>query len=173
MMRWQRALASSRVALLLACSSAAFGGATALAAGSAADELVAPPPAEISGETERDGETVARPAGRRKAASRISAAWRQIGIASWYGAEHQGKRTASGARFDMNGLTAAHRSLPLGTVLRVENLANRRAVLVRVNDRGPFLGARIVDLSRAAASRIGLREAGTGRVALSIAGAME
>jgi rare lipoprotein A len=172
-MRWKRALASSRVALLLACSSAVFGGAIALAASAAADEPVGKPPADISGKTERDGEKFARQSRRRKAASQISAAWRQTGIASWYGAEHQGKRTASGARFDMNELTAAHPSLPLGTMLRVENLANRRAVLVRINDRGPFLGARIIDLSREAASRIGLSQAGTGRVALSIAAAME
>ncbi|HEX3500933.1 MAG TPA: septal ring lytic transglycosylase RlpA family protein [Stellaceae bacterium] len=142
-----------------------------VARGSSADELVGTLPADIFGGKERDGGSAAPSSGRRKAVRRNSAAWRQIGLASWYGAEHQGKRTASGARFDMNALTAAHRSLPLGTMLLVENLANRRTILVRVNDRGPFVGARIIDLSQEAARRIGLKESGTGRVALSIAAA--
>jgi rare lipoprotein A len=93
---------------------------------------------------------------------------RQIGRASWYGREHHGRPTASGARFDMNALTAAHRSLPLGTMLRVRNLANGRSVVVRVNDRGPFVDGRIIDLSRAAAGRIGLTEQGIGLVSLTV-----
>jgi rare lipoprotein A len=97
--------------------------------------------------------------------------WRQIGRASWYGREHHGKRTASGTRFDMNALTAAHRSLPLGTVLRVENLANGRSVVVRVNDRGPYVEGRIIDLSMAAAGRLGLKEQGLGLVALHVVSA--
>lgn len=101
-------------------------------------------------------------------ASPASGAWREVGRASWYGSEHHGKRTASGARFDMNGLTAAHRTLPLGTVLRVENLANGRSIMVRVNDRGPYVTGRIIDLSMAAASRIGLKDRGTGLVVLNI-----
>jgi rare lipoprotein A len=96
--------------------------------------------------------------------------WRQVGLASWYGREHHGKRTASGARFDMNAMTAAHRSLPLGTMLRVENLANGRSIVVRVNDRGPFTRDRIIDLSQAAARKIDLEDRGIGRVALSLVG---
>ena len=96
---------------------------------------------------------------------------RQIGRASWYGREHHGKRTASGTRFDMNALTAAHRSLPLGTVLRVENLENGRSVVVRVNDRGPYVKGRIIDLSMAAAGRLGLKEQGLGLVALRVVSA--
>ena len=74
-----------------------------------------------------------------------------VGKASWYGAFHHGRRTASGEIFDMRALTAAHRTLPLGTRLRVTNLANGRVVEVRVNDRGPFIPGRILDVSRGVA----------------------
>ena len=75
----------------------------------------------------------------------------QTGKASWYGARHHGKTTASGEHFDMHALTAAHRTLPLGSRVRVTNLANGRVVDVRINDRGPALADRIIDLSYAAA----------------------
>ena len=88
------------------------------------------------------------------------------GRASWYGKGFQGRRTASGERFDMNALTAAHPSLPFGTRLMVRNAKNGREVTVRVNDRGPYKGARIIDLSRAAAQAIGLLESGVGTVVL-------
>lgn len=88
------------------------------------------------------------------------------GVASWYGERFQGRRTASGDRFDMNQRTAAHRTLPFGTRVRVHNLDNGREVVVRINDRGPFLPGRVIDLSRAAASAIGIVQAGTARVAL-------
>ena len=74
-----------------------------------------------------------------------------VGTASWYGAYHHGRRTASGEVFDMNALTAAHRTLPLGTRLRVTNLSNGKSVDVRVNDRGPFIRNRIIDVSRGVA----------------------
>jgi rare lipoprotein A len=90
--------------------------------------------------------------------------WFQVGVASWYGTKFQGRRTAGGERFDMNQMTCAHRSLPLGTWLRVTNLKNRRTAYVRVNDRGPVLDGRIVDLSFAAAQAVGL--AGIGQVRL-------
>jgi rare lipoprotein A len=79
----------------------------------------------------------------------------QTGRASWYGAFHQGRLTASGEAYDMNQLTAAHPTLPLGTRLQVTNLKNGRSVEVRVNDRGPVVDGRIIDLSYAAAARIG------------------
>ncbi len=82
--------------------------------------------------------------------------WYQIGKASWYGRGFQGKRTATGERFDMNALTCAHRTLPLGSWLRVTNLRNSRSTFVRVNDRGPYQSDAIVDLSYAAAQRVGL-----------------
>jgi rare lipoprotein A len=108
--------------------------------------------------------------GAAKATQKNAKSWHQIGIASWYGPGHHGKRTASGARFDMNAMTAAHPSLPLGTMLRVENLANGRSIVVRVNDRGPFTRNRIIDLSQAAAREIDLEDRGIGRVALSLVG---
>lgn len=88
------------------------------------------------------------------------------GLASWYGQKFHGRRTASGERFDMNDLTAAHPNLPFGTRLTVHNPRNGRSVTVRVNDRGPHTGRRIIDLSRAAAKAIGLVGVGTGTVVL-------
>jgi rare lipoprotein A len=86
------------------------------------------------------------------------------GTASWYGKSHQGKRTADGERFDMHAFTAAHRSLSFNTVLRVTNLANGRMVRVRVNDRGPYVGSRILDLSAAAATALGMHSDGIAHV---------
>jgi rare lipoprotein A len=90
--------------------------------------------------------------------------WLQVGTASWYGLRFQGKKTASGESFDMNSLTCAHRSLPLGSWVRVTNLKNRRSIFVRVTDRGPMPEDRVVDLSMAAARAVGL--AGIGKVKL-------
>jgi len=90
----------------------------------------------------------------------------EVGNASWYGKRHQGKRTASGERFDEYAMTAAHPTLPFGTRLRVTNLESRRSVIVRVNDRGPFVDGRIVDLSLAAARALGIAEDGVARVKL-------
>jgi len=84
------------------------------------------------------------------------------GLASWYGPRFHGRRTASGERYDMHALTAAHPSLPFGTVVRVRSLVNGREVEVRINDRGPHVKRRVIDLSRAAAQALGLLEAGTG-----------
>ena len=84
------------------------------------------------------------------------------GLASWYGPRFHGRRTASGERFDQHQLTAAHRTLPFGTVVRVRSLVNGRTVDVRINDRGPHLRKRVIDLSRAAAEALGLLEARTG-----------
>ena len=86
------------------------------------------------------------------------------GLASWYGPGFAGKRTASGERFDPHELTCAHRTLPFGTRLKVTNLENGRSVVVRVNDRGPYAGGRVLDLSREAARRIGLLGKGVARV---------
>jgi len=84
----------------------------------------------------------------------------QFGIASWYGQWHHGRHTASGEPFDMFKLTAAHRSLPLGTTVRVTNLDNGRFVDVTINDRGPYVGDRIIDLSRQVARVLGMEKAG-------------
>ncbi|RJG11916.1 septal ring lytic transglycosylase RlpA family protein [Pseudomonas cavernicola] len=82
------------------------------------------------------------------------------GKASYYGAKHHGKRTASGEKFDQNQLTAAHRSLPFGTRVRVTNLNNDKTVVVRINDRGPYARGRIIDVSRKAAQQLGMLRAG-------------
>ncbi|MBV9931172.1 MAG: septal ring lytic transglycosylase RlpA family protein [Alphaproteobacteria bacterium] len=90
------------------------------------------------------------------------------GTASYYGRELAGNRTSSGERFDPAGFTCAHRSLPLGTILRVTNLANGRSVIVRVNDRGPFTRGRILDMSLAAAREIAMVGPGHARVRLEV-----
>ena len=94
--------------------------------------------------------------------------WYQIGRASWYGEELQGQQTASGEDYDMNKLTCAHRSLPLGSLIRVTNLRNHKTVVVRVNDRGPMPQNRVIDLSFAAASFLGFSSRGTAPVRLDL-----
>lgn len=94
----------------------------------------------------------------------------ETGTASWYGRWHRGRRTASGERFNPNAMTAAHRSLPLGTVVRVTNLENHRFVRVRINDRGPYVDGRIIDLSAAAARRLGMEKDGIARVRIEVVG---
>ena len=89
-----------------------------------------------------------------------------IGIASYYGGNFHGKRTASGEMFNKNAMTAAHRSLKFGTKVKVTNLRNGKTVLVKVNDRGPHVQGRIIDLSQAAAKKIGLK--GVARVKLEV-----
>lgn len=88
------------------------------------------------------------------------------GVASWYGEPFHGRRTASGEIFDMNELTAAHKTLPFGTRVRVRHASTGKEVTVRINDRGPHVPGRIIDLSRAAASALGIVQGGVGRVVL-------
>ena len=88
------------------------------------------------------------------------------GVASWYGPGFAGRRTASGERFNPTEYTAAHRTLPFGSKVRVTH--NGRSVVVRINDRGPFHGGRVIDLSQAAAEELGIRRAGSGRVELAL-----
>jgi rare lipoprotein A len=92
------------------------------------------------------------------------------GYASWYGGEFHEKRTASGETYDMFGFTAAHRTAPFGTMVRVVNLENGASTVVRINDRGPFVRGRVIDLSLAAARALGLVENGTARVRLEFEG---
>jgi rare lipoprotein A len=94
------------------------------------------------------------------------------GIASWYGADFHGKQTANGERYDMNGMTAAHKLLPFGTMLKVTSLENGKSVTVRVNDRGPFVENRIIDLTRSAASGLDMLGPGTARVRIETIGAV-
>ena len=90
------------------------------------------------------------------------------GVASWYGSDHQGKKTASGERFDLNQMTAAHRTLPFGTMVKVRSLKNDREVRVRVNDRGPYSGGRIIDLSRRAAEQLDMIKTGEQEVEITV-----
>lgn len=88
----------------------------------------------------------------------------ESGTASYYGSRHHGKRTASGEPFNQHGLTAAHRTLPFGTRVKVTNLKNDRSVVVRINDRGPHTRGRLIDLSKAAAQQLDMIRSGTARV---------
>ena len=91
----------------------------------------------------------------------------QTGIASWY---QMGTRTANGEAYKPDGLTAAHRTLPFGTIVQVKNLANGRTARLRINDRGPFVGGRIIDVSRGGARQLGLMGSGTARVRVTSLG---
>jgi len=88
----------------------------------------------------------------------------QTGVASWY---QMGKVTANGEAYNPDGLTAAHRTLPFGTMVQVKNLSNGRTVRLRINDRGPFVGGRIIDISRGGARQLGLMGSGTARVSVT------
>ena len=92
----------------------------------------------------------------------------QRGIASWYGMKFHGRRTSSGEIYDMHGMTAAHKTLPIPIYVHVKNLDNGRSTVVRVNDRGPFIDGRIIDLSYAAAKKLGVRGPGTANVEISV-----
>jgi rare lipoprotein A len=93
-----------------------------------------------------------------------SVGYKERGVASWYGKKFHGRSTSSGERYDMYTITAAHKTLPLPTIARVTNLTNGKSIIVRINDRGPFVGNRIIDLSYAAAIEIDMTEAGTALV---------
>jgi len=98
----------------------------------------------------------------------VAPGWTERGVASWYGRPFHGRPTANGETYDMNRLSCAHKTLPLGTVVRVTNLANHHQLDLRVNDRGPYVHGRIVDCSRAAARRLGFLDAGTVPVKLQV-----
>lgn len=93
-----------------------------------------------------------------------SEGFKQVGTASWYGGAFHGKKTANGERYNMNALTGAHKNLPLVTYAKVINLENNKSVVIKINDRGPFHGNRILDLSRAAAQKLGMVHKGTTKV---------
>jgi len=92
----------------------------------------------------------------------------EIGVASWYGEDFQGNETANGEIYDLNGLTAAHPTLPFGTTVRVTNLQNNKNILLRINDRGPYVGKRVIDVSLAAAKRLGFVFVGITRVRIDV-----
>jgi rare lipoprotein A len=91
----------------------------------------------------------------------------QSGVASYYGPGFHGRRTANGERFDMHGLTAAHRSMPFGSKIQVTNLGNGKSVVLRVNDRGPYIHGRVLDVSSGAANLLGMKQSGTARVSIA------
>lgn len=91
-------------------------------------------------------------------------AYDQVGLASWYGKDFHGKKTANGEYFNMNALTAAHKTLPLPTFVKVTNLSNGRSIVLRVNDRGPFVNDRLIDVSRRGAQLLGFQKQGVTRV---------
>jgi rare lipoprotein A len=91
----------------------------------------------------------------------------QCGGASWYGPGFHGKKTASGERFNENAMTAAHKTLPLGTIVKVTNQRTGKSIKVTINDRGPFAKGRIIDLSKAAAAKLGTKQAGVGKVCVA------
>ncbi|WP_116654966.1 septal ring lytic transglycosylase RlpA family protein [Pelagibacterium sediminicola] len=121
--------------------------------------------------------SVALAAGAITFAAPVSYAQQQVavvetasGTASWYGGKFHGRRTASGESYNQHALTAAHRTLPFGTEVVVTNQNNGKSVVVRINDRGPFIGGRIIDLSHKAASQIGMINSGTASVKLEVIG---
>lgn len=152
----QRRLGSS-VYWILAIASMGFIG------GSAASSAIVSPEAQMAHNDEVAPLAIAEVPDTTVLAEAIPA-FRQVGIASWYGGRHQGRLTASGEVFDENKLTAAHRTLPLVTWARVTNLENGRAVEVRINDRGPYVEGRIIDLSARAAEELGMTREGLARV---------
>lgn len=97
----------------------------------------------------------------------------QSGIASWYGSDFHGKTTSNGERYDMHAMTAAHKTLPLGVYVKVRHRDNGREAVVRINDRGPFVAGRIIDLSYSAAREIGIVDSGTGPVTLQALGYLD
>lgn len=92
----------------------------------------------------------------------------ESGVASWYGKKFHGRKTASGEKYNQNAMTAAHKTLPFGTRVRVTNLENKKSVSVVVNDRGPFVKGRIIDVSRAAAKKLGMVNSGIARVCIKV-----
>ncbi len=119
------------------------------------------PPAEPNqpGVTERDAE---------KDYARVRPIYTETGIASWYGTVYHHRKAANGEIYDQDGLTAAHKTLPLNSIVRVTNLSNDKSVVVRITDRGPFVGDRVIDLSLGAAKIIGLYLPGTARVRVDV-----
>jgi peptidoglycan lytic transglycosylase len=101
-------------------------------------------------------------------APRPTEAITEVGVASWYGEAFDGNPTANGEIYDMNGLTAASRTLPLGTKLKVTNLRNHRSLVLRINDRGPYIPGRFLDVSKAAAEELGFKRSGLALVEVKV-----
>lgn len=128
-------------------------------AGSAPSSDTAPPGAATAPEASGDPVAANAPA---------DGAWREEGMASWYGEPFHGRTTASGAPYDMNAPTAAHKTLPFGSRVRVDNLDNGRSTTLTITDRGPFIEGRIIDVSRWGAEALGMTGAGVARVRITV-----
>jgi len=98
----------------------------------------------------------------------VAGPYYEVGIASWYGPGFQGNHTANGEIYDMNGISAAHKTLPFDTIVKVVDLDTGRSIVVRINDRGPFIAGRIIDLSKGAAEKLGIVDKGIANVGLRI-----
>lgn len=133
-------------------------------------KLNPPPPPEPSQESAASAEQSAKPPVERRperpSDSRVL--YTEIGTASWYGPPYNKRRGANGEIYDMNAMTAAHKTLPLNSLVRVTNIANGKSALVRITDRGPFIGNRILDLSLAAAKELDVWRPGTAKVRLEV-----
>jgi rare lipoprotein A len=116
---------------------------------------------------------VAREHAVEKVIAEKTASYTAVGVASWYGGDFHGRRTANGETFDMNSFSAAHPSLPLPSNVRITNLGNRRSVVVRVNDRGPFVGGRVIDVSAKTAKELGFYDDGLSKVKVEYVGRAE
>jgi rare lipoprotein A len=166
-------MGSARDSARLRLSLAAMVGAALWLSGCAAPPPPSPTPAPAP-RVSRDDPTPPRRAGPRPRPYKVLGRWyqplatadgfRQRGLASWYGEDFHGRPTSSGEIYDMHGLSAAHKILPLGTVVRVRNLENGRTLDLRINDRGPFVRGRVIDLSYGAAKRLGVDVPGTAPV---------
>jgi len=136
------------------------------------DDPATTPPPRTSGETgkrhSRGNPPFYEVFGRRYYVMDSSQGFKQRGVASWYGKKFHGRATSSGVIYDMHAMTAAHKTLPLPTRVRVRNVENGRSVIVMVNDRGPFVGDRIIDLSFAAATRLDMIRDGTALVEIEV-----
>ena len=135
-----------------------------LAAGCASQQPLPTPDPVADGRSRYGNGPIYEVHGRRYVVLDSSAGYRERGIASWYGKKFHGRLTSNRERYDMYAMTAAHKTLPLPTWARVTNLQNGKSIVVRVNDRGPFVANRLIDLSYAAASALDIVEAGTGMV---------
>lgn len=107
-------------------------------------------------------------AGQHRTPSKNQLGWTQTGVASWYGRDFHKRMTASGEAYNMYAMTAAHKTLPLHSRVRVKNLQNGKTVVVRINDRGPYVDGRIIDLTKKAAQRLGMVHTGTARVHIMV-----
>lgn len=157
---WRLILVVAGGAFLASCAETEFIAQTAKRIGVSQEEAAAAPSLYKVGNPYQINNTWYYPA--------VDYTYEETGIASWYGSDFHGKPTANGEKFDMNALSAAHRTLPMPSFVRVTNLENGRSVILRVNDRGPFARGRIIDVSRRGAQLLGFEGKGTARVNVSI-----